>query len=70
MIVTSLLWLPRVVCMTTRLCTNPLCFEKPIRGPAGPRELSEKNQAICDELRRIAETPSPPDRSAHVDLLE
>ncbi len=56
--------------MTTRLCTNPLSSDKPMSGPAGPSELSEKNHAICDELSLTAETPSPPARSAQVEWSE
>ncbi len=53
-----------MVWITTELCRNPLDREKPVEGPAGPRKVSEKNQAICDELSDMAETPSPPAQSA------
>src|SRR5579871_1816085 len=68
--VTSLFWVGVSVCMTTRLCTKPLDSDRPMSDPAGPSELSEKNQAICDGLSLIAETPSPPARSAQVDWSE
>ena len=58
---------PVVVWTTTALCTNPLSFEKPMVGPAGPMNVSEKNQASCEEFSRMAETPSPPAQSAQVE---
>jgi hypothetical protein len=68
--VTSLLVSPEVVCTTTELCTTPLVCDRPMLGPAGPRNVSAKNHATCDELSLIAVTPSPPAQSAHVELLE
>src|SRR5579863_1221052 len=62
--VTNVLPVAVVVWTTTALCTNPLRFEKPVAGPAGPMNVSEKNQASWVLLRRIAETPSPPAQSA------
>src|SRR3984957_2610742 len=59
-----------VVWTTTALCTNPLRCEKPMAGPAGPINVSEKNQASWVSLRRIAETPSPPAQSAQSDWSE
>src|SRR5579864_5756558 len=61
--------LPRLVLVwtTTTLCTNPLRSEKPMVGPAGPMNESEKNQATCEEFSRLAETPSPPAQSAQVE---
>src|ERR1700689_2461230 len=58
---------PVVVWTTTALCTNPDRCEKPMVGPAGPMNVSEKNQASWVSLRRIAETPSPPAQSAQVE---
>ena len=52
---------------TTALCTNPLRCEKPVAGPAGPMNVSEKNQASCEEFSWMAETPSPPAQSAQVE---
>ena len=39
-------------------------------GPAGPMNVSEKNQASCEEFSRMAETPSPPAQSAQVEWSE
>ena len=39
-------------------------------GPAGPMDVSEKNQASCEEFSRIADTPSPPAQSAQVEWSE
>src|SRR6202167_1751885 len=55
---------------TTALCTNPLRCEKPMVGPAGPMNVSEKNHASWVSLRRIAETPSPPAQSAQSERSE
>src|ERR1700691_1633322 len=62
--VTNVLPGPVVVWTTTALCTNPLRCEKPMLGPAGPMNVSEKNHASWVSLRRVAETPSPPAQSA------
>src|SRR5581483_7818043 len=69
-IVTNVLPEPASVCTTTELCRNPLEREKPACGPAGPRSVSEKNQASWDELSRMAATPSPPAQSAQVERSE
>src|SRR6202451_2499353 len=61
---------PVVVWTTTALCTNPLRCEKPMLGPAGPMNVSEKNHASWESLRRIAETPSPPAQSAQPERSE
>ena len=58
---------PVLVWTTTELCRNPDRCEKPMAGPAGPRYVSEKNQASCEEFSRMAETPSPPAQSAQLE---
>ena len=65
--VTNVLPGPVMVWTTTELCTKPLMREKPMVGPAGPRYVSEKNQASCEEFSRMAETPSPPAQSAQLE---
>jgi hypothetical protein len=52
------------------LCANPLTFEKPVVGPAGPMKVSEKNQASWVAFSRMAETPSPPAQSAQPERSE
>src|SRR5580693_2665683 len=68
--VTNVLPGPVVVWTTTALCTKPLRCEKPMAGPAGPMNVSEKNHASWVSLRRIAETPSPPAQSAQPERSE
>src|SRR5579859_4721428 len=68
--VTKELPVPVVVWMTSELCVNPLSWLNPMVGPAGPMEVSEKNQASCPELSRTAETPSPPAQSAQLEWSE
>ena len=68
--VTNVLPGPAVVWMTSELCANPLSWLKPVVGPAGPMDVSEKNQASCEEFSRIADTPSPPAQSAQVEWSE
>ena len=68
--VTNVLPLLLAVWTTTALWTNPDRCEKPMAGPAGPMNVSEKNQASWVPLRRIARTPSPPAQSAQVDWSE
>src|SRR6476469_1942946 len=68
--VTNVLAVPERVWTTTELCRNPDKCEKPVLVPAGPREVSEKNQASWEEFSRMAETPSPPAQSAQLAWLE
>jgi hypothetical protein len=68
--VTNLARWPAVVCTTSELFMNPLERENPMADPAGPRKVSEKNQAICVALSLTADTPSPPAQSAQVERSE